>query len=112
MGLAGLEPTRSKDADFTGRDATNYALYPHILSSGKCWSRTNRVTMTTDLQSVPLPLRYNFPFCSPYGIRTRVSTLKGWCPNQLDEWTILVMIGLEPTPRINRVAYFSIASGL
>ena len=99
----------------------------------------------TDLQSVPLPLRYNFPFrrfstgfepflslnanvlplhhhtrittssivgkqlksvegfktllrccriysrssvpfCSPNGIRTRVSTLKGWCPKPSRRW--------------------------
>ena len=20
-------------------------------------------------------------FCSPYGIRTRITTVKGWCPN-------------------------------
>ncbi len=27
--------------------------------------------------------------CGPYGIRTRVSTLRGWCPRPLDEGTWL-----------------------
>ena len=41
-----------------------------LSHGGKWWSRTTRVTMTADLQSAPLPLRYNFPFCSSNRIRT------------------------------------------
>ena len=36
------------------------------------------------------------PFGSPNGVRTRVSTLRGWCPRPLDDGTLLSAVGPPP----------------
>ena len=38
------------------------------------------------------PLRGQEMTRGPYGIWTRVSTLRGWCPRPLDEGTVALMV--------------------
>lgn len=46
----------------------------------------------------------------PTGFEPVISTLKGWCPNQLDDGTIAEDEGLEPPRRFERPTLFKSAA--
>ena len=73
------------------------AINPKPLSSLK-----NFTVPVSTITSLWLSCSSHEQHCVPYGIRTHVSTVKGWCPRPLDEGDNFVsQLGFEPrTPAL------------
>ena len=89
VGQVGLEPTQDKPAHLQCAAIATRRL---TRKKGAGWNRTN----VTRIFARTRPLSYGSICGDAYGVRTHIASLRGWCPERLDEGTIVVIrAGLE-----------------